>query len=203
MTGTGGRRQVGHVSATAVGHARAPLPVRRRAAMFFSLHSSWRMQLNASVYDLWVFRRGPQGVEFLTLQSSQRKADRFFNGGTFWQVPSGVFRGGESVPQAVTREFLSYGLQARAIWAGEHAYTIYNRRFHEVQVITVFAVEVAAGAPQLNADEHQAFAWLPFEAALARVHFRGLKDGLRSVQEYITGVEHPARELCLYDASTT
>jgi hypothetical protein len=30
------------------------------------------------------------------------------------------------------------------------------------------------------------------------VHYRGLKEGLRSVHEYITGVEKPAPELCLY-----
>ena len=38
---------------------------------------------------------------------------------------------------------------------------------------------------------------MPADAALARVHYRGLKDGLRSVGEYITGVTHPARELRL------
>ena len=36
------------------------------------------------------------------------------------------------------------------------------------------------------------------QTCLERVHYRGLKDGLRSVHEYITGVADPARELCLY-----
>ena len=155
------------------------------------------MQLNASVYDLWVFRRTANGVEFLVLQASALKATRHFNGGMFWQVPSGVFREGESVPDAVDREAAAYQLSVRAVWAGEHAYTIYNRRFHQVQIITVYAVEVGPGDPQLNAEEHGDFAWLPFDAALARGHFRGLKDGLRSVHEYVTGVERPAPELCL------
>jgi hypothetical protein len=34
----------------------------------------------------------------------------------------------------------------------------------------------------------------------ANSHFRGLKDGLRSVHEYITSVREPAKELCLYTA---
>jgi 8-oxo-dGTP pyrophosphatase MutT (NUDIX family) len=157
------------------------------------------MQLNANVFDFWVFRRTPDGVRFLVVQASALKAQRYFNGGTFWQVPSGVFRDDESVPQAAERELAAYQLKVRTVWAAEHAYTIYNRRFHQVQVITVFAVEVAPGDPTLRADEHQAFAWLPYDDALARVHFRGLKDGLRSVQEYITGVERPAPELCLSD----
>jgi len=35
-------------------------------------------------------------------------------------------------------------------------------------------------------------------ACLDRVHYRGLKDGLRSVQEYVTGPESPASELRLF-----
>jgi hypothetical protein len=50
------------------------------------------VQLNPAVYDLWVFRRRSPGVEFLVLRTSQAKADRHFNGGRFWQIPSGFFQ---------------------------------------------------------------------------------------------------------------
>jgi hypothetical protein len=33
------------------------------------------------------------------------------------------------------------------VWAAEHTYTIYNRRFHEIQIISVFAVETDSTAP--------------------------------------------------------
>ena len=156
------------------------------------------MQLNPAIYDLWVFRRCPDGVEYLVLRTSQAKADRHFNGGRFWQIPSGFFRDGESVPAAVDRELAHYELTARAVWAAEHTYTIYNRRFHEIQIISVFAVETDGTAPvRLNPEEHSEHEWLPYEAALARVHFRGLKDGLRSTHDYIVGVDVPAPELRL------
>ena len=156
------------------------------------------MQLNPAVYDLWVFRRGPQGVEFLVLRTSQTKADRHFNGGRFWQIPSGVFQNGETVPAAVDRELAPYGLTARAVWAAEHTYTIYNRRFHEIQIISVFAVETDSTAPvRLNPQHHSEYEWLPYEVALARVYFRGLKDGLRSTHDYIVGVDNTAPELRL------
>jgi len=44
---------------------------------------------------------------------------------------------------------------------------------------------------------HDASGWFSYEAALVAVHFRGLKDGLRSVREYVTGPTAPAAELCL------
>ena len=156
------------------------------------------MQLNPAVFDLWVFRRGSHGVEFLVLRTSQAKADRYFSGGRFWQIPSGFFQDGESVPAAADRELAPYALTARAVWAAEHTYTIYNRRFHEIQIISVFAVETDGTAPVvLNPQQHSEYEWLPYEVALARVHFRGLKDGLRSTHDYIAGVDNPAPELRL------
>lgn len=156
------------------------------------------MKLNAAVYDIWVYRRTSAGVSFLLLRTSQEKADRYFSGGRFWQIPSGVFESGESVSDAFQRELARYGLVPTEIWAGEHAYTIYNRRFHEVQIITVFAVETSSGPHvTLNPVEHSDYEWLPYEAALERVHYRGLKDGLRSVVEYVTGAAYPAAELRL------
>ena len=156
------------------------------------------VQFNPAVYDLWVFRRRSHGVEFLVLRTSQTKADRYFNGGRFWQIVSGFFQNGESVPTAVDRELAPYGLTARAVWAAEHTYTIYNRRFHEIQIISVFAVETDGTASvRLNPQAHSEYEWLPYEVALARVHYRGLKDGLRSTHDYIVGVDNPAPELRL------
>lgn len=83
------------------------------------------MHLNPAVCDFWAFRRRGGGAEFLLLHTSREKAERHFNGGRFWQIPSGVFASGESVTAAVDRELAAYGLRADAIWAAEHTYTIY------------------------------------------------------------------------------
>jgi hypothetical protein len=159
------------------------------------------MQLAVNVFDVWAFRRTAEGVRFLLLHTSQEKAERFFNGGRFWQIPSDEVKDGEHITDAVARHLRAFGLKAQAIWAAEHTYSIYNRRFNEMQMIGVYAAEVMEGAVRLSAAEHAEFQWLSFEESLARVHYRGLKEGLRSVQEYITGPAAPARELCLYSAS--
>lgn len=158
------------------------------------------MQLATNVFDVWAFRRTPDGVRFLLLYTSVDKAERHFNGGRFWQIPSDLVKDGEHVTDAIARNLRAFGLKARGIWAAEHAYTIYNRRFNEMQLIGVYAAEVHESAVRLNAAEHAEFQWLPPEECLQRVHYRGLKDGLRSVQEYITGATAPAPELCLYSS---
>ena len=160
------------------------------------------MQLSANIFDVWVFRRRGAEAEFLLLYTSVEKAERYFNGGRFWQIPSNFVNDGESITDAINRVLDRFGLRAKAIWAGEHAYIIYNRRFAEMQAIGVYAAEVADDVVDLDPAEHSEFAWLSREECLERVHYRGLKDGLRSVHEYITGVAEPAKELCLYVAPT-
>jgi hypothetical protein len=158
------------------------------------------MQLAANVFDTWAFRRTPEGVRFLLLHTSVEKAERFFNGGRFWQIPSNTVKDGEHVTDAIARNLRAFGLKPQNIWAAEHAYAIYNPRFNEMQLIGVYAAEVFESVVRLNAAEHAEYQWLPLEECLQRVHYRGLKDGLRSVQEYVTGVAAPARELCLYSS---
>jgi hypothetical protein len=156
------------------------------------------MQLDPNVFDVWAFRRTPDGVRFLLLHTSLEKAQRWFNGGRFWQIPSNAVKEGEHITDAIARILRTFGLKARSVWAAEHAYTIYNRRFNEMQIIGVYAAEVRESVVRLDPAEHAEFQWLSLEDCLARVHYRGLKDGLRSVEEYVTGTPSPARELCLY-----
>lgn len=159
------------------------------------------MDLNVNVFDVWVFRRTDRGIEYLLLRASQQKADRYFNGGRFWQIPSDFMRDGERVVPGIQRCLAAFGLRPSAVWAAEHVYAIYNRRFDCMQMIAVYAAEVDADAVRLTAEEHAESRWCPFEEALAMVHYRGLKDGLRSTREYITGVDQPARELQLLDTT--
>ena len=155
------------------------------------------MNLAHNVFDVWVFRRSAGSVEYLLLHTSPEKADRYFNGGRFWQIPSEAINEGETITGAIERLLTPFGIAPSAIWAAEHVYTIYNRRFDCMQIIGVYAAEVQGDEVRLDPAEHSEWAWCSFEQALERVHFRGLKDGLRSTYEYITGVASPAPELQL------
>jgi hypothetical protein len=155
------------------------------------------MRLAANVFDVWTFQRQDRDTRFLLLYTSEEKARRYFGGGRFWQIPSGVVEDGEAVTDAIARVLNRLGLTAKTIWAGEHAYIIYNRRFAEMQIIGVYAADVTDAAVRLDPSEHSEYTWLPYESCLGRVHYRGLKEGLRSVHEYVTGPASPASELRL------
>lgn len=154
------------------------------------------MKLTADNFDLWVFRRTPE-IEYLLLHTSQDKADRFFGGGRFWQIPTDALCEDENIEDAAHRALSDFGLNIVGLWVAEHTYTIYNRRRREVSVISVFAAEVELNETVKLTWEHSEFGWFNVDECMNRVHFRGLKDGLLSVREYVTATATPAPELKL------
>ena len=58
------------------------------------------LDFDSSYFDPWVFRRSGGRAEYLLLHVSQEKADRFFGGGRFWQIPTGAVGDAESVADA-------------------------------------------------------------------------------------------------------
>ena len=147
-------------------------------------------------FDLWVFRRSPE-VEYLLLRISEEKANRHFNGGRFWQIPTDEVRHTEGIEDAILRVLNEFKLDHMSFWAAEHTYTIYNRRRKEISIIPVFAAEVESSDSLPLTWEHSEYGWYSADVCRTKIHFRGLKDGLTSVQEYVTEVDEPAPELKL------
>ena len=61
------------------------------------------MELRTDTLDLWVFARTNDGPCYLLLHTSQEKADRFFGGGRFWQIPGAFLEDGEDAVSALER----------------------------------------------------------------------------------------------------
>jgi hypothetical protein len=154
------------------------------------------MKFRADGFDVWVFRRTPRGPEYLLLRTSREKAERWFGGGEFWQIPSD-FTGDLGVVQAVTGELGRLGLQPLSVWAAEHAYTIYNRRYEDIVHLAVFAAEVEDADAVRLGPEHAEHAWVAADEAQQRVTFRGLREGLLWVRHYITEAALPPPALRL------
>ena len=149
------------------------------------------------VFDVWVYRRDSDAVRYLILRTSVEKAEKWFNGGRFWQIPSNLLADGDTLVPAVRRCLDSYGIDAAAIWAVEHTYTIYNRRFDELQTIVVVAAE-AEGTPDVRlSEEHSEYRWATADECDALLGFRGLKEGLEWTRRYITETSTPLPELQL------
>ena len=150
------------------------------------------LDFRSDFFDLWVFRRADDGVEYLLLRSSQEKADRFFGGGRFWQIPTSSVGERENVPDACRRLLGDMGVVPLAAWSADHVYAIYNRRYDAVCTIPVFVAEAGEGTSPILTWEHSEFAWHGAEACLERIRFRGLRDSLTAVRETVTEAAEPS-----------
>src|SRR5262245_48914859 len=138
-----------------------------------------KMNLRSDAIDVWAFTRGDDGVRYLLLHTSQEKADRFFNGGRFWQIPSDVIHEHESVIDASRRCLTGLGLVPKSLWAVEHVYPIYNRRFDSMMLIPVFAAEVEFTNNVTLEWEHAEARWCTADECSQLLSFRGLLEGLQ------------------------
>lgn len=162
-----------------------------------ALEQVGNMELRTDPMDLWAFCRGAHGVRYLLLRTSQEKADRFFNGGRFWQIPAALIATGESVIDASRRCLAELGLAPKSIWTVEHVYPIYNRRFGSMMLIPVFAAEVER-TDDITLDwEHSEARWSTADECQQLLTYRGLLEGLHWTRAYITEAHSPRREFRL------
>jgi hypothetical protein len=168
------------------------------------------MQILANVAELWVFSRTVDGPRYLVLEASQEKADAFFGGHRFWQIPGTSIRDdGEATVDLMRRGLAEYGLEASALWAVEHVSTIFNRRFDAIQLIPAFAAEVSGlPKPQLTMaqgsslassiqSEYGSYEWADVQRVEQLLTFRALLEGFAQLRRYITECAEPRGEFRL------
>ncbi len=154
------------------------------------------MRVLPHALDLWVFSRTSDRPHYLLLRASQEKADRFFGGNRFWQIP-GTFldEDGEPAVDAVRRCTSEFNLNPLGLWTVEHVSTIFNRRFDALQLIPTFAAEVEGlPEPRLEPFEYDAFEWGDASGVEQRLTYRALLEGFMQVRRYIVDVETPRGE---------
>jgi hypothetical protein len=155
------------------------------------------MNLNINVFDLWTYHLADGEPKYLMMQTSQEKADKWFGGGRFWQIPGDFFRDDEDTIASIKRSLSDYNLTPKSIWTVEHTYTIYNRRRNAIEILPVFAAEVEYTNDIPLTWEHSEFAWLTAEECYDRVNFRGLIEGLDWTRQYITEAKTILKEFRL------
>ena len=156
------------------------------------------LDFRTDFFDLWVYRRTDDGAEYLLLHASQEKANRFFGGGRFWQIPTDAVGEHEDVRDACRRLLAATGVVFEGVWFADHVYTVFNRRYDAVCTIPVFVAEAGESTSPILTGEHSAFAWCGAKDCLERLRFRGLPDGLAAVRETVTEARELAPELRLF-----
>ncbi len=150
-----------------------------------------------TAFDLWVYTGSGKSTRYLLMHTSKAKADKWFGGSRFWQIPTDFIVGKETTMDGIDRQLKSLRLNAKSIWACEYVYTIYNRRYDSIITIPVFAAEVELPVDVPLTWEHSESGWFTASECEKRLGFHGLKEGLRFTRKYVTENVKPLRELRL------
>ena len=121
------------------------------------------------------------------LRTSQKKADKWFGGGRFWQIPGDFFASeDEGAVEGSLRSLGDFDDEPRAIFACEHVCTIFNRRFDALQTVPVFAAEVNGPVKLTLNWEHAESGGFTATECHERINFWGLHEGLDRTRTHVT-----------------
>ena len=135
--------------------------------------------VRSSHVEVHVFRRrGRLGVEFLALR---RAADRTLPG--VWQPVTGRVDRGETALAAAAREvWEETGIAPLRWWALETTTVYYDAIADVVELLPLFAAEIAPDAVARLSNEHDASAFLPARAAGRRYLWEAQRRALEAVR---------------------
>jgi bis(5'-nucleosidyl)-tetraphosphatase len=132
-----------------------------------------------------LFRATPRGLRFLLLDYGQH-----------WDYPKGHLEEGESAWRAAVRELREEtgirqvdrvgGFQRAMHYAFDSP-----RKGHVRKTVTYFLGRTRAETVRLS-DEHEGFAWLPYEQALERLTYQNARDMLAAAWKALKKTEPEA-----------
>jgi len=149
------------------------------------------MKLRTNVVDLWVFHKEVSEPKYLLLRTSQEKADKWFHGARFWQIPGGFLQEGDELPEVMTRWLAEYHIEPIGIWAAEHVSCYYNIRRKNLEMTAAFAAQVRNPVEIPLSWHHSESGWFTAKECQQRLTFRGLREGLDSVRAFVSEPEEP------------
>ncbi len=152
-------------------------------------------RLDATVIEVYVFRRRARRVEFLALRRSRSESL-----GGVWQPVTGTLRRGERAARGALREVREEtGARPLRLWRLETVTAYLDPRRDAIRFIARFAAELAADARVRRSREHTAHGFLAAREAAARFLWASQREGLAAVRAQVLrgGARARALEIAL------
>lgn len=144
--------------------------------------------IEISAVDVHVFCREGNRPLYLVLHRAPHK--RYAG---LWRIVAGKIEPDERPLTAAIRELNEEtGLHPLTVWSLDYLHTFYDPQDDRVNLLPVFAVEVATTKLTLS-EEHDAARWVTFDQAMEMLKWPGQREGLRRTHEDI--VTQPDRGL--------
>jgi 8-oxo-dGTP pyrophosphatase MutT (NUDIX family) len=138
-------------------------------------------RLEASVIEVYAFRRRAGRVEFLALR---RRPGRSLAG--VWQPVTGKLERGEPTVRAALREVREEtGVTPHRLWRLERVTATFDPKRDMIKVITRFAAELPGAARVTVSKEHTAHRFVSAREAARRFLWDSQREGLAAVRSQV------------------
>jgi 8-oxo-dGTP pyrophosphatase MutT (NUDIX family) len=143
----------------------------------------------SDLIEVCIFRVADDRPEVLLLRRAP--GEMLYPG--VWQIVTGSIHDGETAVDAARRELAEEtGLTPSGFWVVPWTSSFYEPKRDLLHVIPFFAARVPPGAEVILSEEHDRALWLPFPEGEERLIWRGQRQGLQIVRQYIAGGEEAA-----------
>jgi 8-oxo-dGTP pyrophosphatase MutT (NUDIX family) len=147
-------------------------------------------EVTSDLVEVCVFRFQADRPQVLLLR---RAADDPLYPG-IWQNITGSLRVGEGALEGARRELQEEtGLEPAKLWIVPHVSSFYDPVRDAVQLLPLFAAQVAVEAPVRLSREHDRWEWLALAEASRRLVWPAQRAGLEVVEEYLLRGQESAR----------
>lgn len=136
-------------------------------------------EIVARFVDTHVFRRAPEGDEWLLLKRAPHVAVP-----GAWAMVQGHIDDGEPAYRAAYRETMEEtGVEPTGFWQASYVNRFYLAASDEIILSPVFCAEVPGDAAVVLCDEHTEHRWVPFDEALRTYVWPGQRKSLQICRE--------------------
>lgn len=147
--------------------------------------------IRSDIVDVYVFRRGAAGLEFLQMRRCKGRL-----AGT-WHPVMGHIEPGETAVQTALRELqeetgYAAGTGLLAFWHLEKINLYYLAAYESIVASPCFAAEVQPGVEPTLDDSHDAWRWVPRDAADRSFLWTGQRAAIEHLVRDILPADAPA-----------
>jgi dihydroneopterin triphosphate diphosphatase len=143
--------------------------------------------IHAAVVAAYIFRRGPNGAEYLLL----KRSSRYMFG--LWQHVAGSIEEGENAVDAVIRELREEtGQTPIALYSADIIESFYDTKYNVIMMVPIFVAEFDSSLEVVLSNEHSEYKWVSAAEAMEHFTFPQQKSSLELIEREFVLKSPPA-----------
>jgi len=140
------------------------------------------MKIESTLIEAHIFRRVNSEIEFLLMK---RAPNEIYP--NIWQMVTGSIEPVEKAYETAIREIVEEtSLHPKSFWNVPSVNSFYSTESDSINMVPVFAAEVASESEVILSDEHSEYLWCSKERANKLFAWPGQRESVNIISEYFS-----------------